>query len=127
MARTATTPTRSRTRRPRTGTGIEPEEPRWKQWLSVGLAVFYLALCVAFVLDLDLGIGTRTVPAADVAADLPGGSATCADDLLAEVGATVECAVQDGPTTYRIRATVTTVDGDDVTWDYGEMNPAGTP
>ena len=125
MTRTATTPTRSRTRRPRKG--IEPEKPRWKQWLSVGFAVFYLVLCAAIVLDLDDAIATRTVPAADVAADLPGGSATCTDDLLAEVGATVECAVQDGPTTYRIRATVTTVDGDDVTWDYAEKNSADTP
>ncbi|MEJ2869820.1 DUF4333 domain-containing protein [Actinomycetospora sp. OC33-EN08] len=96
---------------------------RWGSTLALAGAAAYLLICLAQVTGLDELVATHTVPAAVVAEDaaglVPSGSATCADDLTAEVGATIDCSVVGAETPlFVVRATVTSVDGEDVAYEF---------
>ncbi|SIO89430.1 DUF4333 domain-containing protein [Nocardiopsis sp. JB363] len=68
-----------------------------------------------------------TVPATDVAeqssaelTEIVGqapDSFTCAEDLPAQVGAEIRCELMDGPSTYGVTITTTSVNGGNVDWD----------
>ena len=88
----------------------------------------FLALfVVAFAAGLSRELWrVKTVAAADVADDasmlVVSGSATCAYDLRARVGSTVDCTVVGAATpSFVVRATVTTVEGHDVAYEFHQV------
>jgi len=88
------------------------------------VAAALVLVAVWFALS-SLKVGT--VDAADVADDasmlVTSGAATCADDLLARVGSTVDCSVVGATAPYFVvRATVTSVDGENVEYEFRRVD-----
>ncbi|GAA4843948.1 hypothetical protein GCM10023201_38650 [Actinomycetospora corticicola] len=102
------------------GTGTPAASPPRRRLGPILTVLGSLAAVVVGVIALFGLLGPGVVDSSVVANEIQGritsGQATCPEDLKAEVGASISCSVLDGADTYSVRATVTAVDGDDVSY-----------
>lgn len=87
------------------------------------IALVHLLLALAMITGFDELLRTPYVDSSDLEVDARSlavdGAATCPDDLRGTVGSTVECSVAGADVPYMVvRATVTSVDGDHVAYDF---------
>lgn len=109
-----------------TTTGVEPgfrtpeaSPPRRRVGPILSILGSLAAVVIGVVSLLGLlgpGVVESSVVAGEIQSRVSTGIAMCADDLRAEVGASISCSVLDGADSYSVRATVTAVDGDDVSY-----------
>jgi hypothetical protein len=87
------------------------------------IALLNLLIALAVITGFDETLRTPYVHTSDLEADarslVADGAATCPDDLRGTVGSSVDCSVAGADVPYMVvRATVTSVDGDYVAYDF---------
>lgn len=85
-----------------------------------GLASLVIGV-IALLGLLGPGVVESSAVASEIQSRVPTGVAVCSDDLRAEVGASISCSVLDGTASYTVRATVTAVNGDDVSYQLEQV------
>jgi hypothetical protein len=101
---------------------VSPPRRRLGPILTVlgSLAAVVVGVIALFGL-LGPGVVDSSVVANEIQGRITTGQAICSEDLPAEVGASITCSVLDGSDSYSVRATVSAVDGDDVSYQLEQV------